>query len=142
MASEIQLTAKLNAAKNSVTVANAVSTKTQTMASTLDKLHHTVQAVSTSREALSLGDVDNSNATGDEHIVLLFNRGETYNVKVEVKTGASTYQQSGLMRPGEPWGPVRMQKLDASGYGGLYLTSVTGDSDVEVVACAAGDPAV
>ena len=141
MSSEISLTSKLQVTKNAVTVVNAVSTKSQTMAAALEKLHHTVQAITTAREAVSLGDVDNSYAAGDEHFVVLYNRGETYNVKVEVKTGASTYQQVGLMRPGEPWGPVRMQKLDVSGYGGLYLTSVTGDADVEVVASEAGDPA-
>lgn len=140
MANEISLTAKLSVTKNSVTVTNAVSTKTQTMESAKEKLHHTVQGVGTTREAVSLGDVDKTNATGGEYIVLLCNRDTTNFVIVEVQTGASTYQQVGLMRPGEFWGPVRMQKLDASGYGGLFLDADNTDCDVEVVACEAGDP--
>lgn len=142
MANEISITAKIAATKNSVTVTNAVSTKTQTMSSTSTYLSHIAQEVETSREAVSIGDVDISNATGLEYLLLLANRDSTNYVTVEVKTGASTYQTCGIIRPGEFWGPVRLPKLDASGYGGIYLTANTATCEVEVVAVEAGDPAV
>lgn len=141
MANEIAFTAKISAAKNSVTVTNTVSTKTQTMATTATYLTHIAQDVGTSREVVSLGDVDNTNATGDEYILLLANRDSTNYVTVEVRTGASTYQSCGVMRPGEFWGPVRLSKLDSSGYGGIYVTANTAACEVEVVAAEAGDPA-
>lgn len=141
MANEISLTAKISATKSSVTVTNSTSTKTQTMAAAAAHMHHTIQAVGTSREAVALGDVDNSNATGDEYWVLLFNRDATNFVIVEALVGSATYYQVGLMRPGECWGPVRMQKLDGDGYGALYMDADTAACNVEVVAVEAGDPA-
>lgn len=149
MANEITLTAKILATKNSVSVTNSVSTKVQSMAASTgfgggaaeDVAHHT-QNVGTSREAVDLVDVDNSNATGGEYILMLYNRDDTNFVTVEINTGSSAYFQVGLMRPGEPWGPVRMQKLDASGYGGIFLDADTAACQVEVLAIEAGDPAL
>jgi hypothetical protein len=145
MANEIQMNSGLKATKNSVTVQTSPAvtfSKIQTMESTLDKEHHTVQAVGTSEEALSLGDVDNSNATGDEYMVQCINRDPTNYVEVLVKYAATpSYWVIGKMRPGEPWGPVRLPKLDGSSLGGIYLKANTASCDVEVVTFEAGDPA-
>ena len=141
MANEISLQFKLQAAKNGATIVNATTTKTQTMASTATSMTHLTQNVGTSREAVDLGDVDNSNATGGEYLVLLRNMDDTNWCMVELNHGSSAYYQVGLMRPGECWGPVRMQKLDGSGYGGLFLDFDTAGGEIEVLACEAGDPA-
>lgn len=141
MANEITLGFKLQASKNGTTVVNATQTKTQSMASTATAMTHITQAVGTSREAVELGDVDNSNATGGEYIVCLRNMDDTNFCIVELNHGSSAYYQVGLLRPGECWGPVRMQKLDGSGYGGLYLDFDTAAGEIEVIACEAGDPA-
>jgi hypothetical protein len=148
MANEISLTAKLSVSKGSVSIANAISTKTQSMASTTgfgggaadDMCHHT-QNVGTTREAIDLVDVDNTNATGGEYILLLYNRDATNYVTVEVQTGAASYWTVGIMRPGESWGPNRLPKLDGSGYGGVFCDADTAACRVEVLACEAGDPA-
>lgn len=141
MANEISLTFKLQAAKGGSTIVNATTTKTQTMASTAAAMQHGTQNVGTTREALNVGDVDITNATGGEYIVLLRNMDATNFCTVELNYGSGTYYQVGLMRPGEGWGPVRMQKLDGSGYGGLFLDFDTAAGKIEVLATEAGDPA-
>jgi hypothetical protein len=145
MANEIQMNSGLKATKNSVTVQTSPAvtfSKIQTMEAALNKEHHTTQAVGTSEEAVSIGDIDNSNATGDEYIVQLVNRDSTNYVEVKVKYAATpSYWTIGVMRPGEPWGPARVPKLDGSSLGGLFLKANTAACNVEVVACEAGDPA-
>jgi hypothetical protein len=149
MANEITLTSKLSVSKGGISVANAVSSKTQSMASTTGHgggpatyMTDHNQNVGTTREAVNLVDVDNSNATGGEYILRLCNLDSTNFVTVEIQTGASTYATVGIMRPGEPWGPVRLPKLDASGYGGIFVDADTAACSVEVTAAEAGDPAL
>ncbi len=147
MANEFSLTAKLTATKNSVSVTQSVSTKTQSMETTagIEYLHHTVQAVSTSEEAVSTGDVDITNATGQDYFLLLYNRGTTASSYVTVRikiTAGPTYIDAGRMYPGEPFGPIRAKKLDGSSLGGYYLVSSSGTQDVEVTVAEAGDPNV
>ena len=140
MAKTIAFTAKLTLTEDVVTLSNASSTKTQTRESTLTAIHQTLQNVGTAREAVSLVDINITNATGAEYVVLLFNRDATNFVTVEQQTGAATYAIIGKMLPGEPYGAHRRPKLDVSGYGGLFLTANTAACNVEVVASSAGNP--
>lgn len=140
MANEISLTAKISVSKNSVTATNATSTKTQTMESTLEKMHHTVQSVGTSREAVSTGDVD----TSKEYFVLLYNRDDTNFVAVEIEYSDGNWFNFAVIRPGEMFGPVRMKAIASPGanqYGELFLDADTAACDVEVLVCDAGNPA-
>lgn len=141
MANEITIQSKLTATKGGSSVTNYTSDFTISMNTALTKMASVVQGVGTVREAVELGDVDISNATGDEYWIRLTNNDSTNFVTVEVKTGASTYAVIGKMYAGESWGPVRMAKLDGSGYGGIYLTANTAACDVDVTICEAGDPA-
>jgi len=143
MANEITLTARLAVSKNGMTVQNATYTKTQSIESTITypRKQNADQVVGTSDEALALGDIDITNATGKDYMVLLRNQDAAAIVEVKVKSAATpTYTVIGRMYPGETWGPCRMEKLDASDLGGIYLDSDTADTPVEVVASEVGDP--
>lgn len=143
MANEITITSKLQATKGGVNIANATISTTVTMATTAEDMVLQTQTISHSAvEKVALGDVDGSNA-GDEYWLKLRNMDDTNSCVVKVRTGAATYQQVGLMRPGEPWGPVRMQKAAAAaGYEGeIYAQFATADGLLEVTAVEAGDPA-
>jgi len=136
MSAEITLQAKLQSVKNNQTFTNQVWQKTQNMKTTLDMGHHTSQIVSTSKEILSTGDV----TLTEEHFVLLYNRDTTNFVDVFMRLNATpTDVQSGRMRPGESYGPVRLMQQTAS-YPSLWLQANTAACDVEVVACDGGDP--
>ena len=141
MANEIELTSKLSATKGGVTVVNVTTTKRQTMSTTADDMIEGTQVIPTSETALDVGDVDITNATGDEYIVQLYNADSTNYVSVLIKTGSSTYSNPMLMRPGESWGPNRIAKLDGSGYGGIYLKADTASCRIGKVVVEAGDPA-
>jgi len=137
MSNEISLTSKLQATKNNQTFTNQVSTKTQNMKTTLDAGHHTTQNVGTSKEILSTGDV----TLTEEHFVLLYNRDATNYVDVFMRLNVTpTDVQSGRIRPGECYGPVRLP-VQSGGYPSLWLQANTAACDVEVVVCEAGDPA-
>ena len=103
MANEITFNASLKGTKNNVSVSPLTTQKVQTMESTLDKLHHTVQAVGfAAAEDLSTGDVD----VTKQHCVLLFNRDAANFVTVRIRKDVTpTDVDAGIMRPGEPWGP-------------------------------------
>lgn len=139
MANEITFTAKLEAKKNNVSISPLVTSKVQTMESTLTKMHHSVQSVgSGAAEELSVGDVD----VTKQHGVLLYNRDAANYVTVRVRKDAvPTDTDVGVMRPGEPWGPVRMP-AQAAGYPKIMLQANVAACDVEVLVCDAGDPAV
>lgn len=145
MASEVQFTAKIAAAKLSVSMTNLVSTKTQNMqAATFVAQHmqHNVQAVGASEEALDVGDVDISNATGGDYAVLLFNRDTGLNY-VEVKykiTAGPTYWIAAKLLAGECFLAGRVPKLDGSSLGGIYLKSSSGTQNVESLVVEMGDP--
>lgn len=137
MANEITVQAKLTAAKNGASITNATSSKTQTMESTLEKLHHTVQEVGTSSEAVSLGDVDVSK----QHWILLRNLDATNFVTVHIRKDVTpTDTVAGVMLPGESFGPVRAGAQTA-GYPHYRTTADTAACPVEVGACDAGNPA-
>jgi hypothetical protein len=137
MANEITVQAKLTAAKNGASITNATSSKTQTMESTLEKLHHTVQDVGTTTEAVGLGDV----AVADQHWILLRNLDATNFVTVHVRKDVTpTDTVAGVMLPGESFGPVRAG-AQSGGYPHYRMTADTAACDVEVLACDAGDPA-
>lgn len=140
MANEITIQSKLTATKGGSSVTNYTSDFTITMESTLTKMTNLVQGVGTTREAVDVGDVDITNATGAQYLLQLTNNDATNFVLLEVQTGASTYWTVGVMLPGESWGPVRLPKLDGSGYGGIFMDADTAACDVNVVAVAAGDP--
>ena len=141
MANEITIQSKLTATKGGSSVTNYTSDFTISMNTALTKMANLVQGVGTVREAVEVGDVDITNATGDEYWIRLTNNDSTNFVTVEVRTGASTYMVVGKMYAGETWGPARLPKLDASGYNGIYLTADTAACDVDVTICEAGDPA-
>ena len=104
MSNEITIQAKLTATKNNASITNSVSSKTQTMESTLEKLHHTVQAVGTSIEDVSLGDLDVSK----QHWILLRNLDPTNYVTVTLRSAATPVDGvAGIMLPGESFGAVR-----------------------------------
>jgi hypothetical protein len=137
MSAEITLQAKLQSVKNNQTFTNQVWQKTQNMKTTLDMGHHTSQIVSTSKEILSTGDV----TLTEEHFVLLYNRDASNFVDVFMRLNATpTDVQSGRMRPGESYGPVRLM-LQTASYPSLWLQANTAACDVEVVVCDGGDPA-
>ena len=137
MSAEITLQAKLQSVKNNQTFTNQVWQKTQNMKTTLDMGHHTSQIVSTSKEILSTGDV----TLTEEHFVLLYNRDATNFVDVFMRLNATpTDVQSGRIRPGECYGPVRLM-LQTASYPSLWLQANTTACDVEVVVCDGGDPA-
>lgn len=133
MADEVQTTFKVTATKNSVTITNAVSTITHTMQGSLDKLHHTIQGVGTSEEALSVGDVDITNATGDEYGILVVNRDGTNFVQLKKKTAATpTYWEVTKLEPGEGTLIPRAPKIDGSSLGDYYLVADTAACNCEV----------
>lgn len=140
MAKTAAWTVKLLVTEGDVTMTNSQITKTQTRESTLTTIHHTIQPVDTSREALDIGSIDITNASGKEYGFIVYNRDTTNFVTVEVKIGSSTYWPLTKMMPGEPYAVPRAPKLDSSGYGGYYLTADTASCDCEVVATSLGDP--
>lgn len=142
MAKTIAFTAKVLLTEGDITMTNAASTFTQTRASTLTAIHHTTQSVADAAEALSVGDVNISNGSGDEYIVQLWNRstGSGY-VEVLRETSAGGYDHIGLMRAGEPF-QCRSAKNEHASYGGIFLRgSTAGPWQVEVLVSSAGDPA-
>jgi len=143
MANEITITSKIAATKAGVSIANATYIVPQTMSTTADDMVLQTQTISfAAEEKVALGDV-NGASTGDEYFIRLRNMDDTNNCAVKVRTGAATYQQVGLMRPGETWGPVRMQKAAAAaGYEGeIWAQFAVADGLIEVAAVEAGDPA-
>lgn len=136
MSNEITVQAKLTAAKNGASITNAISSKTQTMESTLEKLHHTIQDVGTGGEDVALGDVD----VTKQHMILLRNLDPTNYVTVHVRKDVTpTDTVAGIMLPGESFGPIRAGAQTA-GYPKYRMTANTAACDVEVEACDAGDP--
>ncbi len=134
MANELTLTASLRAQKNNVAVVPLVTSKTQTMESTLTHMLLSVQAVGTSVEAVATGDVD----VTKQYMVLLFNRDATNYVSVSVYDGTNTIV-AGIMLPGEPWGPVRMP-AQSGGFPVLRMTANTAACNVECLVSEAGNP--
>jgi|ERR1051325_6993497 len=139
MGQEITFNASLKGKKNNVSVGPLVTEKVQTMESTLENLHHTVQTVGqAAAEDLSTGDVDLTK----QYCVLLYNRDAANFVAVKIRKDVTpTDVEAGVMRPGEPWGPVRMP-AQAGGYPKIRLQADTADCPVEVIVVEAGDPAV
>lgn len=146
MANEISLSFKLAATKNSVTVQNAVQTKVQTMQSDLDAMRAITQEVaSATKEAVELGDVDATNASGADYMLAMVNRDSTAAVDVYVgfdDSSSQGYIHVGQMKPGEPWGPVRLQKATEDTYhtGNIFIAGNGGTALVEVIAVACGNP--
>ena len=138
MANEITFTAGLKAQKNNVSVTQLITQKAQTMQSTIEKMHHTVQSVGAGgAENLSTGDVDLTK----QYAFLLYNRDAAHFVTVRVRKDATpTDVDVGIMRPGEPFGPVRAP-AQAGGYPKYMMQADTAACDVEVTVRDAGDPA-
>lgn len=139
MANEITFKASLKGQKNNVSVSQLTDSKIQTMESTVEKLHHTVQSVgSGAAEDVSTGDVD----VTKQHCILLYNRSATNFVTVTLRKDATpTDVTAGIMRPGEPFGPIRAP-AQAAGYPKYRMQADTATCDVEVTVIDAGDPAV
>jgi|GEM_PF-5379200 hypothetical protein len=139
MANEITLSASLKATKNNVSVAPLTTSKVQTMQSSGSKMHHTVQSVGfAAKEILSVGDVD----VTKQYWVLLYNRDATNFVTVYLRKDVTpTDVDAGIILPGEPYGPVRMQ-LQTGGYPVMYLQADTAACNVEVVVTDGGNPSL
>lgn len=138
MPNEITFNASLRAQKNNVSVAQLTTQKVQTMESTIEKLHHTVQSVgSGAAEDVSTGDVD----VTKQYCILLYNRDAANFVTVTVRKDVTpTDVDVGIMRPGEPFGPLRAP-AQAGGYPKYRMKADTAACDVEVTVIDAGDPA-
>ncbi len=142
MAKTIAFTAKLVLTEGDVTMLNSKTDKTQIRESTLTAIHHTVQSVAGTEEALSVGDVNIASSGGADYVIQLWNRdtGSGY-VEVLTETAAGTYHPMGKMLAGEPFGPIRRAKNVNASYGGIFLKgSTAGPRDVEVLVSSAGDP--
>lgn len=139
MANEITFTAALRGQKNNVSVSQLTTAKAQTMESTVEKLHHTVQSVGFgAAEDLSVGDVD----VTKQHCILLYNRDATNFVTVYVRKDVTpTDTAIGVMLPGEPFGPFRAP-AQAGGYPKFRMQADTAACDVEVTVMDAGNPTV
>ncbi len=142
MAKTIVFTAKLVLTEGDVVMLNSKTDKTQLRESTLTAIHHTIQSVAGTEEALSVGDVNVSYASGSDYVIQLWNRdtGAGY-VEVLTETAAGTYDHMGKMLAGEPFGPIRRAKNENGSFGGIFLRgSDAGPRDVEVLVSSAGDP--
>lgn len=134
MANEITMVSALTHVKDSSTMATGNTSKTQTVETTItsQKHHFTVQAVGTSREALSVGDVTISK----DYVVRLKNMDSANFVKVEFYD-STNYVHAINIEPGEPSGPYRVD-----GGKTVHLTADTAECAVEVAVSDAGDPAL
>lgn len=143
MSNTIAITAKSTVTVDAVVFTNASYTKTHTTDTTITPPHghHTLQTVTTSEEALSVGDCDISNATGYNYVALIYNRHATQTVTVKIKVAAvPTYFPIATIYPGGCFGPVLMNKLDGSSLGGIYLIASGAGTDCEVVVGEIGTP--
>lgn len=134
MPNEISVTAKLTFSYSGTTITNATSTDSITLntAGGLDgSALQNVQTVGTSRESLVVGDVDTASA----YFVLLRNKDADNYVTVETYD-STNYVASGIMYPGELYGPVRVPAGKT-----IHLTANTAACQVETVVCEAGAPA-
>lgn len=132
MANEITMVSSLAHTKDSSTMTTGQTSKTQTVETTItsQKHHFTVQAVGTSREALSVGDV----TVSKDYLVRLKNMDSTNFVKVEFYD-STNYVYAFNIEPGEPCGPFRVD-----GGKTVHLTADTAECAVEVAVSDAGDP--
>lgn len=138
MSDEIRTTGKVVVTKNNVSITNSVSTKTQTMQSTLSAMHQTTQAVGTSAEDLSTGDVDITKEYG----VLIYNRDSTNYVDIILRKDATpTDADAARIRPGESFGPIRA-RAQSGGYPKYRLQANTAACNCEVLVWDCGDPAL
>ncbi len=132
MPNEITLTSGLSHSHSGSTLNTGSRSKTVTVETTftVQRHHFTVQNVGTSREAMSVGDVD----TAKDYMVALKNLDGTNFVKVEVYD-STNYVYAFNIEPGEPFGPVRVD-----GGKTLHLTADAAACSVEVAVSDAGDP--
>lgn len=149
MSSEITFTSKLSANIAGIVVGSATSSKTQNANADALSVQHGTQLVGTAYEDLDLGDVlADANNTSMSYLVQLWNRDSDAVVQVKIvpdaQVNASDANISNVIpsceiRPGEPWGPVRMKTL-SSGYPKIQLSSNVENTQVEVTVAEAGDP--
>lgn len=131
----ITVSSNMTAAYGGSTITSATTTDTWTENATditngdIDGSHIlNIQNVGTSREAMVVGDVN----TAKSYSVRLRNLDATNYVTVETYDGTN-YVESGLMYPGEPYGPIRLpaNKL-------IYLKANTAACNVECMAAELG----
>ena len=139
MANELVITAGLNAILSGVRAQTTATGKTQSAAATALNVVGKTQEIA-ARAAVDVGSLDITLATGDEYIICMYNRSAAGIVTVELEYTTDTYVVVGTMRPGEPWGPVRMPKMTHANYGNLHITPSAGTMYVEVTAAEAGTP--
>ena len=127
---EMNWSVSLTAEKNGIRVpfSAAVSQNIQT---TLGVLHHTEQIVGTSKENLSIGDVD----PAAEAVVVIRNTDQANVMSLWL---VSQQPPNCYIRPGESFGPVRV-------FGGQIaswqISCANAAGKAEVVVIEAGDPA-
>lgn len=132
---DITMAFKLTLTEGSVTMTNSQGSKDQVRESTLDKIHHTVQAVGTSVEVVSTGDVDLTK----QHTILLINRDATNFVTVSAHKDVSNQADGFIMLPGEMF--FARCAGQTAGYPVTKMKADTAACNVEVLASEAGDPA-
>ena len=131
----LTITSKLQFVKNNQTFTNQVQQKIESSNTAADSGHHTTQAVATSAEDVSVGDVD----VASEHYVQLRNQDTVNYVDVIFKIDASNSGIAGRMRPGGSFGPVRAIGQTAT-YPRYQMQANTAACNVEVLVTDAGVP--
>lgn len=124
------LTRNINLTWSSGGITATNATKTNSMDPHADSLRafNNPQIIGTTAEDVDMNDVDVTN----EYLVCLTNKDASNYVDVYVrKDGTPTDTMVGRMRPGEPWGPVRMP-AQSGGYPKLRCIANTAACNVEV----------
>jgi hypothetical protein len=130
-------TSKLSATVGNVTATNAISSKSQTIQSTLGHPADFEMTAGTSRTLVDLSGVGID--LTKEYGLRLGNEDAAHFVTVEAQKDAGTYVTIAKMLPGEPFGPIRAPGQTA-GYPKFHVTANTAACLVEVTACELGDP--
>jgi len=144
MADEINLQFGLSAARDGIQIGNTTDKKVQNMQTTLGGAMQTRSQFVTAKADVDLGDIVN-HGTGNvdnDYFLLLINAGQT-DVNVYVQKDAGTDVLDSIMKPGEPYGPMRKTKQTA-GYPKTRVESAAAGNPVvkiEIDATEAGDPA-
>jgi len=137
MANTISFTSRLSIADDGSTYASTATTATTVnVESTLGCAKQSAQKVGTGAfEDIDTGDVD----LEEEYVLRLENKDDTNYVEVKFFVDAGNSAVCAIMRPGEPFGPIRCPAQTA-GYPKYQMQANTAECKVEVVVGEAGDP--
>lgn len=136
MANEITITSRLAANKGGNSVSNATSSFTLSMDTAASNMYHSNINVTTTAAIPSMGSVD----TSKDYWLWARNTDTTSVITLSSDSGGSN--KMGMMKPGEPWGPVRILGGVSVYFDADVATSVTGlaGNGVEIIAVEVKDP--